>query len=700
MIRAPKPDRVIPREPATPKEPIKKKEELFEGEIAAEGTDVVEQPFLEKQKFSLVGTLTSEITIKIALYLGAFLIVSAAVIFAGLVEPARFPMLTVTLLGFLTAARATMQRLPLGSFVLFVIGTLLIPIDAAIFFALINIHASLLYWAVVTAGMSLIWGWGTYVYQSRALSLVVFATFSVAVYLVAASYLSIESAGFLLVVSLVALAGLGEAALLRRWQGDSFFEPMFAAAQLQALLVLGILGGLLLSQVNDVLASIDEERRLSGLDSQDAALLGGWLILGGFYFASDRLTWRWKKWDFPVFPLLVTICLMTPPIFIMEAMSAGPHLIAAVLWGWGALVVVAAEAFHSAPIRWARPYELLFLCASLLFLMAAPLVECATTLEYAVGYFLATSVVCFVLAYRRKHPAIWTVALITIYLAYFVGIKVLGPGESSVFEGFALLVPALVFLSVELAGRRYFRANDLWTVPPLLLGLFNLVWDVGILLSWYNEHPGSAVIIFIIYAAFGALYAALDDQRERGQATAAWTAGLIAVNAAYFYVLPNASDISFGGYMLLAPALVFLSAELVGKRYFQAGPSWTLPLLGLGLFNVALDVLVTLVGGLDSYTGSAAIIFLIYGLFGALYAVLDMRFERDYAAVAWTAGLIALYVAYGFVYLLPAIQDLDIFPGYVLLLPMLVFLSAELVGKLRFPLKSILDTASAWIGVI
>ena len=85
-----------------------------------------------------------------------------------------------------------------------------------------------------------------------------------------------------------------------------------------------------------------------------------------------------------------------------------------------------------------------------------------------------------------------------------------------------------------------------------------------------------------------------------------------------------------------------------------------------------------------SHPGSAVLVFLIYGLFGVLYAALDVRSERDYAVTAWTAGLIALYVAYGFVYRLPAIQDLDIFPGYFLLLPMLVFLSGELVGKLHF----------------
>ena len=86
---------------------------------------------------------------------------------------------------------------------------------------------------------------------------------------------------------------------------------------------------------------------------------------------------------------------------------------------------------------------------------------------------------------------------------------------------------------MELAGRRYFRATDLWTDTPLLLGLFNLVWDVGILLSWYNDHPHSAAVIFVIYGLFGALYAALDDRSERGQALIAWTAGLVAVYGAY-----------------------------------------------------------------------------------------------------------------------------------------------------------------------
>ena len=65
-------------------------------------------------------------------------------------------------------------------------------------------------------------------------------------------------------------------------------------------------------------------------------------------------------------------------------------------------------------------------------------------------------------------------------------------------------------------------------------------------------------------------------------------------------VVPNVSHLDFHGYMLLVPALVFLSAELSGKRYFRAGPFWTVPLLGLGLLNVGLDVMVTIPGGLDA----------------------------------------------------------------------------------------------------
>jgi len=687
----PTPEIALRHEPAEPELPAVEPVTFYREELLSQLVEEVEPPLLDKQKFSLIGTFTSEVTIKIALYLGAFLIVSAAVIFAGLVEPARFPMLTLTVVGFFAAARTSKQRLTLGSFALFIIGTLLIPPDAAVFFALVNLDASPLHWAVVAAAVGLIWARGTYTYRSRLFGLAAYVSFSAAVYLAAASQLAIDSNGFLLVIALVALGGLAEARQLRLWQGDRFFEPVFYVVQLQALGVLCILVSKLAPQVNEMVAAIGDNRSIAGSGSGEIALLGAWLTLAVFYWASDHwssdyLTRRWTDLRFPVFPLLAAACLVTPPVLVANAISASPHEIATLLWGWGALAVVFSEALYPTRTYWTRTYSLLFLCISLLSMSAASVAEYITTLEYAAAYFLATSLVCFGLTYRRKQPLIWIAGLVAAYPAYLAAARALSSPAAPAFWGYALTIPTVVFFSVELAGRRQFRATPAWTQPPLLLGLFNLVWHVALLLTYYGGHPGHAAVVLLIYGTFGALYAALDDQRERGQATIGWSAGLVALYAAYLYLLPNVKQIGFGGSMLLAPALVFLSAELAGKRRFHAGPSWTQPLLALGLFNVAIGVPVTLAGGLQSYPASAAGVFLILGLFGLLYAKLDAPLERDYALIAWIAGLTALYVAYAFVYRLPEYERRDIFPGYFLLLPMLAFLSAELVGKLRFAL--------------
>jgi hypothetical protein len=53
--------------------------------------------------------------------------------------------------------------------------------------------------------------------------------------------------------------------------------------------------------------------------------------------------------------------------------------------------------------------------------------------------------------------------------------------------------------------------------------------------------------------------------------------------------------------------------------------------LGLGLLNAVLGIPITVNGGLHDYSGSAAIIFLVYGVFIILYGVLERRSELGYA---------------------------------------------------------------------
>ncbi len=112
---------------------------------------------------------------------------------------------------------------------------------------------------------------------------------------------------------------------------------------------------------------------------------------------------------------------------------------------------------------------------------------------------------------------------------------------------------------------------------------------------------------------------------------------MLALYVAYgfVYLLPAIEDEDyFPGFALLIPALVYLSAELAGRRYFRVSQAWTQPLLGLGLLNAVLVVPVALDGGLNGSSGSAAIIFLMYGLFSALYAELDARSELSCVATS------------------------------------------------------------------
>jgi hypothetical protein len=221
-----------------------------------------------------------------------------------------------------------------------------------------------------------------------------------------------------------------------------------------------------------------------------------------------------------------------------------------------------------------------------------------------------------------------------LYAAY--GFLYLRPAID-IFPGYFLLLPMLMFLSAELVGKLHFKMHPDWTLPLLGLGLLNAALVASAAFNGgMTDAPGSAVFIFLIYGLFALLYMALDIH-EHVYAVTAWTIGLIALYAAYgfLYRLPAIEDLNiFSGYFLLLPALIFLLAELAGRLYYQLDQEWTLPLFGLGLLNAALVVPVTLDGGLRDAPGSAMSIFLIYGLFAALYAVLTDRSELGYLATS------------------------------------------------------------------
>jgi VIT1/CCC1 family predicted Fe2+/Mn2+ transporter len=136
----------------------------------------------DKPRPSLSELLLSETTIKVALYLGAFFVVAAAFILAAIFEVARLPILGLATLGFFGAAVALKWRLPQASFVLFIVFSFLLPIDAAVLFDLLDLSskAEQLAWIIVTVFLMLVWVGGTLFDKSRFCSVMALVALSAA----------------------------------------------------------------------------------------------------------------------------------------------------------------------------------------------------------------------------------------------------------------------------------------------------------------------------------------------------------------------------------------------------------------------------------------------------------------------------------------------------------------------------------------
>jgi len=110
--------------------------------------------------FPLTAVLLSEASIKIALYLGAFFVIAAALILAALVETLRLPVLIGISVMFAAGALALKKRLPQPSFILWLVFSALLPISGGVLADLLNLSGALLsaYWLIVMSIMSALWG--------------------------------------------------------------------------------------------------------------------------------------------------------------------------------------------------------------------------------------------------------------------------------------------------------------------------------------------------------------------------------------------------------------------------------------------------------------------------------------------------------------------------------------------------------------
>ena len=172
-----------------------------------------------KPKRTLAQTLFSETSIKVALYLGAFFVIAAAAIFAAAIEELRLPILFVFTLFFGGSALALKKRLPQPSFTLFIIFSVLLPIDGSVIADQANLsgNSAHLYWFIIYLLVTGIWAFATWFYRSRFFSILTFIALDLAAYNLITSFgADINAEAYLVLFSVVGLLALASAELLKR----------------------------------------------------------------------------------------------------------------------------------------------------------------------------------------------------------------------------------------------------------------------------------------------------------------------------------------------------------------------------------------------------------------------------------------------------------------------------------------------------
>lgn len=445
---------------------------------------------------TLTQVLLSEMTIKVALYLGAFFVVAAAFILAAIFDVLRLPILGLATVGFLGAALTLKRRLPTASFVLFTVFSFLLPIDAAVLLDLFNPGSTItwLYWIAVSALLALVWTGGTFFYRSRLFSLLALTAASLAMLLVG-RWLDRTPHLDLLLIELPTLAALGGTIILERWQGRSFSLPLFILAQVQQVALLGWSAILVLFALAD-----------QGLPGPGwwLAIAFTWLLGALFYALSQRLM------ALVLFAPLVVGALAPVPLFFSGVFSPTWQAVMILAWLWGTVLALVGEGLGR--IKWSSlaVYSLWLTIASAgLYLLAAS-AGLVDRIAFGLAYLVGTAVVYLALTLYRPRVWLWSGSLLAATAAYFAAFFLPSLEPYDFYPGFILLWAALALLSLSLALRRGFGANLRWYLPPLVLGsLAGAATLVALLTTGFDE-PGRATLALVIVAGFVTLFALIE----------------------------------------------------------------------------------------------------------------------------------------------------------------------------------------------
>jgi hypothetical protein len=459
---------------------------------------------------SLSELLLSETTIKVALYLGAFFVVADAFSLAAIFEVARLPILGLATLGFFGAAVALKWRLPQASFVLFIVFSFLLPIDAAVLFDLLNLSSKIEQpaWIIVTVFLTLIWLGGTLFYASRFFSVVALAALSAAALQLGRWFDLTPHLDMLLLEfsTVAALVGAQVLSLWRdkdkvRWQHKTFALPLFGLAQLQQLGVLGM------SAIFILITVVDQNLPAT---AWWIAIAATWFLGAMFYVTSQWMT------SFGLFSLLAVAAVLPVPLLFSGVFSPSTLIFAIIACAWGVGLALAGEGLSRVQAASPRAYALCLIGGSAILFGVATIVGLTDRVATGLAILIVTTLVYLGMTILQPRWWLWTGTLLAGTAAYFTVFFLPSLESFDFYPGFVMLWPSLVLLAINLIARRHFHASKFWHLPPLILGVIYGGLTFFFLIVSGGDEPARAAIAFIIIAAFLTLFSLLDQRPRVG----------------------------------------------------------------------------------------------------------------------------------------------------------------------------------------
>ncbi|HCR70678.1 MAG TPA: hypothetical protein DIW23_04465 [Anaerolineae bacterium] len=440
---------------------------------------------------TLLQTLTSEASIKVYLYLGAFFVIAAAAILGAVIEELRLPILILGTLLFGGLAIGIKKRLPQPSFALFIVFSFLLPITAnSIELTLREIlgyesFVTSIYWAVILLVMSAIWAFGTKIYDSRLFSITAYGAFVLALINIA-NVFDTEPEIYTLFGSIAAFGGLAGTWLIKKWKDTNFALPVFASSQLVQLIVLFASFSIFSIKVFDP----------SNSTLWYLVPFFVWLLASLYYVVSDKL------YPFVLFAWATAVSLIPIPFFLAATLDLENVGSTILLLIWGIFLSVASEIFNR--IESLRKYSFPFLLASFPSFVISLVTGFVYEAWLGMVASLAIAILFTALHIIRTRWWLWTLALVNFVIAYFAFFQLDFIQNLNIFIGYQILFIGLLFLLPDL-----FLKKD-WNDTPeqrLPLRVFGILLSVSAVFVFLVENESSyAAICFAILTLFTATY--------------------------------------------------------------------------------------------------------------------------------------------------------------------------------------------------